>query len=155
LKSSPAFLKALYLDGEEYGVALGWFGRFITEKSNPDHLGKINLKHTGTLPLVQATRLLALRAGVPAVSTTQRLEELSKAGVIDSDAYDRLTAAFGHITRLLLRQQIADFKAGNPTSNYVHPNTLRERERDMLVDSFRAIEALRERLKSDFTGDVF
>lgn len=155
LKSSPAFLEALYLDGEEYGVALGWFGRFVTEKTNPDHLGKINLKHTGTLPLVQATRLLALRAGLPEISTTQRLGKLHETGVINSDVHDHLTAAFGHITGLLLRQQVADYKAGMPISNYVHPDTLKERERDVLVDSFRAIEALRERLKSDFTGDVF
>ncbi len=155
LKTSPAFLKALYLDGEEYGVALGWFGRFVTEKTDPEHLGKVNLKHTGTLPLVQATRLLALRTGIPDLSTTMRLQHLHAAGVIDADVHDHLTAAFGHITGLLLRQQIADFKAGRLTSNYVHPDTLRERERDVLVDSFRAIEALRERLKSDFTGDVF
>ncbi|MDH3702802.1 MAG: DUF294 nucleotidyltransferase-like domain-containing protein [Alphaproteobacteria bacterium] len=155
LKSSPAFLEALYLDGEEYGVALGWFGRFVTEKTNPDHLGKINLKHTGTLPLVQATRLLALRTGLPEISTTLRLGKLHESGVINSDVHDHLTAAFGHLTGLLLRQQIADYKAGKPVSNYVHPDTLRERERDVLVDSFRAIEALRERLKSDFTGDVF
>ena len=155
LQSSPAFLQALYLDGEEYGVALGWFGRFVTEKSDPEHLGEVNLKHAGTLPLVQATRLLALRAGVPEVSTTRRLELLHEAGVIDSDSHDQLGAAFGHITRLLLRRQIEDFEAGKPTSNYIHPDALRARERDLLVDSFRAIEALRERLKSDFTGDVF
>lgn len=155
LGASPAFLAALYADGEEYGVALGWFGRFVTEEIDPAHLGEVNLKHTGTLPLVHATRLLALREGIADVSTTMRLERLHDAGVIDADVHDYLSAAFHHITLLLLRQQIVDFQAGRTVSNYVHPKSLSERERDQLVDAFKAIDRLRDRLRGDFTGNVF
>ena len=47
------------------------------------------------------------------------------------------------------------FKAGKIVSNYVHPKTLTHRERDMLVQGFKAIRALRDRIRSEFTGDVF
>lgn len=153
--ANPAFLRAMYEDGAEHGVALGWFGRFVTEKEDKDHLGAINLKHTGTLPLIEALRLLALREGIPAVATLDRLAALRERGLLEADEADYLNGAYRHIAGLLLRQQIADFRTGGKVSNYVHPDNLSRRERDILVDSFRSIDRLRDRVRSDFTGDVF
>ena len=59
------------------------------------------------------------------------------------------------ITSLLLREQLADFKAGEEVGNYVHPDRLSEREKDILVDSFKTIDALRDRVHAEFTGEVF
>ncbi|MCH7863835.1 MAG: CBS domain-containing protein [Proteobacteria bacterium] len=150
-----AFLREMYEDDIDHRVALGWFGRFVTERGNKDYKGQINLKHTGTLPLVEAMRLLALREGVVAISTLARMDALGEKGVLDGNEHDYLTGAYRHISHLLLRQQIADFKAGKTVSNYVHPNSLTERERDMLIESFKAIRALREKVRSEFTGEVF
>ncbi|MBT5110296.1 MAG: CBS domain-containing protein [Rhodospirillaceae bacterium] len=163
MRQSPVFLRDMQADDAEHGVALGWpgrvlgglFGRFVTEKDDPAHRGAINLKHTGTLPLVEAVRLLALREGVPETSTRARLVALRQRNLIDADETDYLISAFDHVTTLLLRRQIADFKAGDPVGNYVHPDTLTARERDQLVESFKAIRRLRERVASDFTGAVF
>jgi len=155
LKENPFFLSELFRDDEDYNVALGLFGRFITEKDNREHLGEINLKYTGTLPLVQAARLLALREGIPDTATLDRLDRLLAAGVLGADNHDYLRAAFGHVTLLLLRQQIADFRVGKPVSNFVNPEDLSLRERDQLVDSFKAIRRFLDRVRSDFTGNVF
>ncbi len=152
---NPAFLSEMYADDVDHGVALGWFGRFITEKDDKDFKGQLNLKHTGTLPLVEAMRLLALREGIEAISTLSRMDALHGKGVLGGDEHDYLSGAFRHISRLLLRQQIEDFKAGRRVSNYVHPNSLTERERDMLVESFKAIRELRDKIRSEFTGEVF
>ncbi|MBC8338028.1 MAG: CBS domain-containing protein [Rhodospirillales bacterium] len=152
---NPAFLRDMYEDDVEHMVALGWFGRLLTEKEDEDFKGRINLKHTGTLPLVEAMRLLAFRDGIKAISTLERMDALKDKGVLNADEHDYLSGAFRHISHLLLRQQVADFKAGEKVSNFVHPDTLSERERDMLVDSFKAIRALRAKVKSEFTGDVF
>ncbi|NQV84469.1 MAG: CBS domain-containing protein [Rhodospirillales bacterium] len=152
---NKAFLRDMYEDDVEHIVALGWFSRLLTEQDDEDFKGRINLKHTGTLPLVEAMRLLSFRDGVEAVSTLGRMDALKDCGTLNSDEHDYLAGAFRHISHLLLRQQIADFKAGTTVSNYVHPDTLSERERDMLVDSFKAIRALRAKIKGDFTGDIF
>ena len=153
--ANPSFLRAMYEDDREHGVALGWFGRFVTETDDPDHLGAINLKHTGTLPLVESLRLLALREGVSAIATLKRLAALRQRGFLDADETDYLIGAYHHITRLLLRQQLADFRKGKRISNYVHPEALSRRDSDMLVDSFKAISRLRDRVRREFTGDVF
>ena len=48
-----------------------------------------------------------------------------------------------------------DFQADEPVNNYVPPEALSTRERDMLIDAFKAIAALRDRVRTEFTGDVF
>jgi signal-transduction protein with cAMP-binding, CBS, and nucleotidyltransferase domain len=154
-KNSPAFLSELQREASRVGVALGWFGRFVTEQDKPEYRGEINLKHMGTMPLVSALRLLSLREGVAEASTLRRIAALKQIGVLDADQADYLTGAFSHITGLLLREQIADFKAGKAVGNYVHPEILSERERDILVDSLKAIAALQKRVESEFTGQIF
>jgi signal-transduction protein with cAMP-binding, CBS, and nucleotidyltransferase domain len=153
--SSPAFLAELHREIAQAGVALGWFGRFRTEKEKPGHKGEINLKHAGTLALVSNVRLLCLREGIEATATLSRIAALHAAGVFDKDEQDYLSGAFHHITRLLLRQQIADFKAGKDVGNHVHPDALSEREKDILVDSLKAIDSLRKRVSHQFTGELF
>lgn len=154
-KDNPSFLREMYRDESEHKVALGLFGRLLTEKNIEEHKGKLNLKITGTLPLVEGVRLLALREGIEDGSTLTRIDALREAGVLDADEQDYLRGAFEHIARLLLRQQIADFKAGRQVSNYVPPKALSLRERDMLKDSFRAIQKLRHRLKTELAGELF
>ncbi len=145
----------MYHDEVDHNVALGLFGRFITEKKDEAHKGEINLKHTGTIPLVEAVRLLALREGIEATSTLARIGALHVRGILDINDKDYLTSAYNHIAMLLLRQQIRDFRAGRRVGSYVSPRSLSKRESDLLVDSFKAIDTLRKRVRMDFTGDVF
>jgi signal-transduction protein with cAMP-binding, CBS, and nucleotidyltransferase domain len=155
-KASPAFLRELHGEVSRNQVALGWFGRLITEKDNPEHKGALNLKHSGTLPLVSNLRLLALTHGVEATGTKARIDALHEMGVLNRDEWDYLQGAFDHITGLLLRQQLKDFQdPGRRVGNFVHPEEISERERDMLVDSFKAIGNLAERVTHEFTGDIF
>jgi signal-transduction protein with cAMP-binding, CBS, and nucleotidyltransferase domain len=154
-KSSPAFLGELHREVSQAGVALGWFGRFRTDTEKPEHKGQINLKHAGTLALVSNVRLLCLRQGIEVTTTLGRIAALHAAGVFGKDEQDYLSGAFHHITRLLLRQQIADFKAGKKVGNHVHPDALSEREKDILVDSLKAIESLRKRVSNEFAGELF
>jgi len=152
---NAAFLREMYDDDRDHSVALGWFGRFITESNIEEHKGEINLKITGTLPLVEAIRLLSLREGVTRLSTLGRIEALFEKGVLGPDEHDYLAGAYRHISRLLLRRQIADFQAGKTVSNYVDPDELSQREKDILTDSFKAIRDLRDRMKGEMTGDIF
>jgi len=68
VRNSPAFLSELHHESARTGVALGWFGRFATEREKPEHRGEINLKHMGTMPLVSALRTRAVRFTGPGLS---------------------------------------------------------------------------------------
>ena len=97
-------------------------------------------------------RLLALLHRAPATSTRARIEALAEAGIFNRDERDELQGAFRHITRLLLRQQLEDFKAERPVGNFVPLRALSRMEKGRLVDSFRAIERVRERVAVEIGG---
>jgi CBS domain-containing protein len=154
-RANPGFLREMFGVQAEHRAGLGWFRRLLTERDDPAHKGQINLKYAGTLPLAEAVRLLALRAGIEATGTLARIDALGQAGELSRDVQDYLRAAFDHITSLQLRQQIADFEAGRPVSNFVDPANLTGRETDLLKDGFRAINDFRDRVRADLTGEVF
>jgi len=151
---NPGFLKDMFAIQEDHNVALGWFGRLMAESDDDGRKGMINLKYNGTLPLVEATRLMALKHGVPETSTLLRLKGLRECDAIDDDQYDYLTGGLNHLTRLLLRQQLADFRSeGKKVTNFVPKASLSKREKQYLADCFRAIQDLRGRLSSEFSGE--
>ena len=151
----PFFLREMYKFDAEHEVALGPFNRLLTDKLEGPNKGKLNLKLTGTLPLVGATRIAALAHGVPATPTLARIEALYAEGVLSNDEQDYLRGAFRHITNLLLRQQLRDFSAKQKVGNHVSLDDLSRRERDMLVDSLKAIKDFRRRMRLELTGDLF
>lgn len=155
LKGNRPFLRAMFEKDEDFGVALGLFGRLLVERHVEAHKGELNLKLNGTLPLVDAVRALALLHGVTQTSTLQRIEALAGLDVLNRDEADYLAGAYHHLTLLVLRHQMDEQRRGAPVSNYVHPRELTERERDILVDGLRAIRDLRERIHADLTGDIF
>jgi signal-transduction protein with cAMP-binding, CBS, and nucleotidyltransferase domain len=152
---SRGFTRELYRHTADVRTALGWFNWLSVETEDPQHRGKVNLKHNGLLPLVDAVRLFALQAGVAETGTLARLEALTGAGVLDRDQQEYLASAFEHLTRLLLSQQIGEFEAERPITTWVHPANLSKRDHESLIDSLHAIEHLRSKLRSEFTADVF
>jgi len=149
IAANEAFLRDMADLQKDHTTGLRMFGRLGTD---PQRRGEINLKHRGTLPLVDAVRLLALRHKVPAPGTGARIDGLAAAGVFNRDEQDELQGAFRHVTRLLLRQQLGDFKAGKKVGNHVPVRGLSRMERGRLVDSFRAIERVRERVAVEIGG---
>lgn len=133
---SPGFLHALAASASNMGTALGVLGQFKTRE------GRIDIKLTGLLPLVSTVRLLALKHGIAATGTGERLMALADAGHMPP--HEAQTFADGHelMMRLLFRQQIADIEAGIPTSNRIDPQRLRKDERDRLKQVLRSLSSL-------------
>lgn len=155
LAPHPFFLRELFKVDEEHGVALRLFDRLRPDPLPGPNQGKLNLKHTGTLPLVGAVRIMALRNRIEETGTLSRIARLHARGVLDNDEKDYLNGAYRHISALLLRQQLEDYRAGSQPGNHVPMNALSEREKDMLVDGFKAIRAFRARLRHELTAEVF
>jgi len=155
IRKNPFFLKQMFLEKSKHNVALGFFGGFITEKANRNHRGQIDLKYTGTIPLVGAIRLLALREGIQETSTLGRIRALAKMDVLNASEQENLSAAFALLTEILLKKQIADFNAGRHISYYVDLKLLSKRQRWLLLDALRSIHALRNRIHYEFTAQLF
>ncbi len=150
LKTYPALLSTMVQDDTNKSVALGLFGRLVTDESGQSP-GRIDLKMRGTMPLVASVRLWALKIGVPETGTLARIGALAAAGPITRDDADELVAAFNHVTFCLLRQQLADFHAGRHVGNFVDPEVLLRREREQLRGALKVIERFRLETRSHFT----
>ena len=155
VSNNRSFLREMYHDKLEHNVALSLFGGFVVERDNRDYRGQVNLKYSGTLPLVSGIRLLALREGVEETSTLHRIRALTEKGVFNRTDQEELSEAFRVISDVLLRQQIADFRAGRRVTYYVNPEALTKRERAHLLAALRSIHALRKRAHLEFTAHVF
>jgi len=151
----PFFLREIFELDAKHEVALGPFNRLLVDREAGPDKGKLDLKMTGTLPLVGAVRIAALANRIPHTSTTARIDALHDCGFLTGDERDYLAGAFEHITGLVLRQQIRDFTARRQIGNHVAPDDLTRRERDMLVDGFKAIKQFRKRLRMELTAELF
>lgn len=146
------FLGDMLRHHEHMHSPVGWFGTLRTDKRDPGHRGKIDLKRHGVQPVVAAARLLALRDGIEATSTLDRLEGLAAAGTI-RDA-EGVSEAFLAVCDVLLRSQIADFEAGLALSNHVSPAALGRRPRKRLVEAFRVIDGFADGARAEISGQV-
>ena len=147
-------LQEVNRDQAEFHSALNFFGRFTVESDPGPFRGWINIKHGGTLRLVNAIRILALRDGIGETATLARLDALCANGVLGADETEDITAAFRHFNFLVLRQQIEAQLAGVPIGNCVPPRRLSRREKRQLKDAFRIADRLRERVAGEITGNV-
>jgi signal-transduction protein with cAMP-binding, CBS, and nucleotidyltransferase domain len=152
---NKSFLRDMEAEDQDNGIALGFFDRFITAKDDDEHKGMINLKQSGSLPLIEAVRLVSLREGNEVLSTLGRIDTLLMQGHLDRDEHDYLSGSYHHIVDLILYHQIKAFRAGEKVSYFIEPDCMTMREKDILVDSFKTIRRYRDRVRSEFSGDIF
>jgi signal-transduction protein with cAMP-binding, CBS, and nucleotidyltransferase domain len=153
-RSEPLFLRQMFREIKTSKVALGVFGNIATEKDERLDLGKVHLKYSGIVPLVEAIRLLALRGGVEETSTLERIRVLNERGALDDDESDDLSGAFHVITDLVLRKEAKDFPAGLRLSYDFYPDSMSGQDRMLLVESLRAIRRLRRRLRHELLEEA-
>lgn len=120
----------------------GLFGRLLGGLAGAaeDH---IDLKLHGTMPLVEAVRLLSLWAGIEATGTLPRLAALRDSGLIEPEDHDELADCFGVLIELLLRRQVDDARAGRPVGTVIAGAALRRPDRDRLDGALRRIASFR------------
>lgn len=155
LAASPRFVRDLYAIESDHTVALGWFGRLRAEPDDDSAAHGMNLKMSGTLPLVEGARLLSLGAGVASTGTLSRLERLAALGRISGAEHEALVAAYSLISRFVLRQQVANARAGREVDDYVGEDSLTALEQEQLVAALRLVAAFRARLKAEFGTGPF
>jgi DNA polymerase-3 subunit epsilon/CBS domain-containing protein len=112
------FLRAMGMRAGDFEQPVGWFGRFKLDE------GRLDLKRAGLLPLFSGARVLALRHGITARSTPDRLAAVRDMGVEGAHHVDDLIEAHRIILGVILRQQLRDIEAGLTLGNKVAPKQL-------------------------------
>jgi signal-transduction protein with cAMP-binding, CBS, and nucleotidyltransferase domain/DNA polymerase III epsilon subunit-like protein len=118
---------------------LNLFGRIRT-----DDEGRVDLKAGALFPIVAGARAMALRHGVTATATAERLHEATaRVGVGDVDA-TMLADIHAFVTRLVLAQQIADIQAGRTPSTRVAVKELVPGDHERLREALTYIDVVGE-----------
>ena len=148
-------LKFLYFSEEDSDAAIGFFGQFILEKNDEENIGLLNLKHTGTLPLVESIRLYSIKNKITKISTFERLDELNNIGVLTNDETDFFKNAHRFMSSILLKNQVERSKKNLVIKNFINPKNLLEREKKVLKIYLKKIKELKSKVRVDIGEEYF
>jgi CBS domain-containing protein len=164
-RHTPRFLKQMSDNALRNGPPSGLAGSALTAWLPGAEDQALDLKLHGTMPMVDAARLLALVHGVEATGTEARLRELAMRGLIDPKEKAAWVDAFEFFQTLRLRSQQDDgsdrprngFERPQAGSDRLAPNCLRMSdlsaiEQRALRESWRQMRRLQQRLALDFPG---
>ena len=154
VQDNRRLLKRMAEDDARGRPALGMFNQLVA--TSRDASGShIDLKRNGLRLIADATRIMALYAGVAAQNTHDRLAGLVRVGQF-SEAFSASVAdAYDALLDLLLTHQTQQAHAGEPFDTRLDPKGLTEQSRVRLRLAMRVIKRLQERLQKRFGVTVY
>ena len=143
------FLRYMARAAAERQPPLGFFGRFVVERSGA-HEGRLDLKARGVFPVTQAMRVYALSLGLRETNTVDRLIQAGPGVGLTPVEIQELREGYEVICRLRLRHQLACVEAGAPPDNFIDPQTLGKADRLLLKEAFKTVAWLLKGVEERF-----
>lgn len=134
----PRFIRQLARRALDGRPPLG-FVRDLQVEHRGEHAGTIDIKHRGIVIVSSLARAYAVRAGVTAKRTLERLRAAEAAEVIDTGTRIDLEEAFRFLWEVRLRHQVERHRAGLPPDDFVDPHELGPVTRQGLKEAFRVV----------------
>jgi CBS domain-containing protein len=134
----PLFLQHLARRALDQRPPIG-FVRGITVEQRGEHPGKVDIKHGGIMIVGNIARAHAIRAGITAKRTIDRLRASEQAGAIDAETREGLEEAFRFLWEVRLRHHVEQIAASQRPDDFVDPNELGGVARQGLKEAFRII----------------
>ncbi len=144
---TPAFLHLMAVNALHAPVPLNFRGEVVAEDAGRGD--QVDLKKFGSRIFVDAARIFALSSGIPAVNTSARLLEAGPTIGMHGDDIIAVDAAFSHVLRLRLRQQVADGPAAETGTGVALAN-LNEVDLAILRVALRQAKRLQQRLQLNY-----
>lgn len=116
----------------------------------------IDLKKSGTFPVVHGIRSLAIEKGLTETSTFARIDRIAASGLFDEAFARDLAAAFGWFMELRLKSQLRAHLAGTTEGeSIVRPHELSTLDRDLMRDGLRVVKKFRDIVRNHFKLGMF
>nr|WP_120491404.1 DUF294 nucleotidyltransferase-like domain-containing protein [Corynebacterium lactis] len=132
---------------------LGFFRGLVLEKGG-DHAETLDIKKGGTAAVVQMARLFAVAAGLPQLSTRDRLSAGAGAGTVSRQGAQDLADAFDFLCSVQLAHQERQVEVAGPDGtepdNHVAPKSLSRLEQEHLRDAFGVIRKMQQSLGAKY-----
>jgi CBS domain-containing protein len=140
----PLFQRLMAENALRCQPPLGTLRQFVYDGSR-EFPHTIDLKKHGSLPFVDAARVLGLARRVPDTNTAQRLRAVAEVLLIDGRSLQAIVDGFYFIHLLRLRNQ-CNLPGLRPGANRIDPDDLSRGDRQVLKEAFRQARKLQERL---------
>lgn len=152
LRRNPPFLLHLARHALEFRLPMGSFGRIVTESTGA-HDRSFNIKEA-MAPVVHVARIYALRHGVEATNTLERLHLLHEQGVLRSPSHEEVVQVYEYLMRLRLGHQAEAMREGRTPDNHLSTEGLTDLDRAMLKQASARISLLIKKVSYDFLGSA-
>ncbi len=113
----------------------------------------IDIKKAGIFPVVQGVRSLALKYRIEALSTVERIKELTRREILQESFARELIEAFDALSYLRLGVQLKAIEEGKSPDNTIHSDDLSKIQRDLLRDSLEIVERFKGFITRHFELD--
>ena len=134
----PLFLQHLARRALDLRPPIGFVRGIIVEHGG-EHPGTVDLKHGGIVIVGNLARAYAIRSGLTAKRTIDRLRASEGAGAIDAETREGLEEAFRFLWEIRLRHHVEQRRAGRGPDDFVDPKELGGVARQGLKEAFRII----------------
>jgi CBS domain-containing protein len=154
--ANARFLKQMSDNALRNRPPLNWRGELQPAEDQAGIEG-IDLKMNGSVPFVDAARILALAGGITATGTVERLEQaVAKRGLPEGEARS-FCDAFEYLQLLRLREQHRRSAGRGDAGAEANPNVvplseLSDLDRRILKEALRQARKIQQRLEVDYPG---
>jgi CBS domain-containing protein len=110
----------------------------------------LDIKHGGLIPIINLARYAALRGGIQANHTLDRLRAAADQGILRREVTRILEEAFELFSALRLEHQVAQIEEGREPDDMLDPQEIDPLTRRYLRDAFREVAAVQR----SFAGEL-
>ena len=150
-RQNSIFLAGMTENALGHRPPLGFFKTFVLERDG-NHEPVLDLKHRGTIPIVDIARIYALAAGVDAVNTMDRLRALENLNELSAGDIHNLLDAQEFIARIRIENQGEQLAQRREVTNSLNPKVLSPLVRHQLKEAFAVVQSCQQGMKMGFGG---
>ncbi|QCB48626.1 CBS domain-containing protein [Hydrogenophaga sp. PAMC20947] len=140
-QGNTLFLAHMVGNALQHQPPLGMFKGISTIRSG-EHKGKIDMKHTGVVPIVDLARVYALAGAHEEVNTHDRLVSSAAQSAISEQSARDLRDALEFLAYTRIQHQARQIGAGQEPDNFLPLNVVSNFERSQLKDAFTVVHDL-------------
>ncbi len=145
------FLRHLTENALYFRPPLGRFGKFLVD-SEGENKDAFDIKQA-ILPLIDFTRVYALKNQISQTNTLTRLFRLYTKHILTNKEFNDIVQSYNYLMNLRFRRQITTIMdEEKKPDNYINPGNLSYLDQQMLREIFKMTEKLQQKLHYDFTG---
>ncbi len=134
-------------------VPISIFRQIQTERSG-EHRGKINLKSSACVHIVDCTRAFSLESGIIVTNTFERLHEIERREILNKKDVQNITAAYETLMMFRIRDSLAMMRKGLHPDNHIDPEELTAHEYSLLKEALIMVKRLQSIARSHFRVSI-